>query len=70
MSSALRTLVESFNCAEGLPQGVYFATVDLIEVCFGENATKYFQDCIKVTEGKYYLTEHRALDMWQMLISL
>ena len=70
MNSALRTLVESFNCAEGLPQGAYFATVDLIEVCFGENAVKYFQDCIKVTEGKYYLTQHRALDMWQMLISL
>ena len=70
MSSALQMLVGSFNCDEGLPQDVYFATVDLIELCLGKVAAKYFQDCIKVTEGKYYLTEHCALDVWQMLTSL
>jgi len=51
----LKTLVESFDDEQGLPEATYDATKELIAVMLGETAKIFFISCIDATEGRFYV---------------
>jgi hypothetical protein len=58
---AIKNLVLSFDCDDGLPESVYNSTYNLILAELGPKASRMFARSIEATDGNFYMT-NRNLD--------
>jgi hypothetical protein len=58
MAEALRMLIVSFDCMDGLPEQTFNSAVTLIGELLGNDAAGTFATNIDATDGKFYVREN------------